>query len=179
MEVSFNTPEIADIVIAAFPDSASQRRNVKVDTRTHVRPLDYWDGGSRTYCRFVALATHQVVAAPAINPLVARAPEYELPHGIVMVEHVIFQGKDLGYRINIRPENLNPTMLPPAPQISDRDRRILLAFRSLKSGPYRKEALRALQYTQADQDRLQAEGYLKVASNGATQITNKGRIVCA
>lgn len=186
LEVPFSTPEILTIVRAAFPEAAS-RRTVKVEPRTRVHVSDYWDGGSRTYTAFVRLADMTSVPSGAIpreacqqnhNPLNLTIAEIELAPGFALVEHVIFQGKDLGYRVSLHPSNVTP-LLTAAPQVEERDRRILAAIRSYKSGPYRVEALARLGFTPADRDRLAGAGFLRVSANGATAITAEGRAACA
>src|ERR1051326_83385 len=187
IEVSFSTPEILAIVRAAFPEAAS-RRTVKVEPRTRVHISDYWDGGSRAYVAFVRLADMTSVPSSALprdacpqqgKPLSLTIAGLELAPGFAMVEHVIFRGKDLGYHVSLHPSNVTPNLLPAAPQVEERDRRILAAIRSYKSGPYRVEALAGLGFTPADRDRLAGAGFLRVSANGATAITAEGRAACA
>jgi hypothetical protein len=188
IEIPFS--QCADIIRAGFPDAAS-KRTVKVEVCERYQVSDYWSEGSRYFSAVVKLETLQgIAAARAIteeerashpnNPLNLPMGQIEIAPGYCVVERCIFRGKDLGYRIYLRAENLTPALQAPAPTDLDaRDKRILACYRSLKSGPYRKEALARLSYTDADRTRLAAGGYLKVASNGATAITIEGRTACA
>lgn len=185
-EIPFN--QAADIVRAAF-GNVSSRRTVKVEVRESYQVSDYWDGGSRNEAVFLKLDTMQAIPATAMpghmrqqqnNPMGLAIAQVNINPGFCVVEHVYFQGHDLGYRIYLHASNITPqlTAAPPT-DIDDRDKRILAAYRGLKSGPYRQEALQALNYTDADRDRLAGKGYLKVSSNGATGITVEGRTVCS
>lgn len=84
-----------------------------------------------------------------------------------------------GYRpwasITVHPSTV-PLLLPsPNGEVTDKEKRILTAYRSLKSGPYRKEELQRIGATQADIESLAQRGYLKIARNGATSVTTKGK----
>jgi hypothetical protein len=61
------------------------------------------------------------------------------------------------------------------PELSPVERVALGCYKSLKSGPYRQEALARAKVTPAMLDSLVARGYLKRSSNGATQITTAGK----
>lgn len=188
MEVLFAS--VKDIVLAAFPN-ASTRRTVKVDVRERYEMNDTWGGGSRTEPRFVHIASLAVVDSSAVpqsalqvvaNPFNQPIGTIVLTPGYCVVEHIIFRGKDLGYRMVMHPDNI-PKALPEntsAPtSVDERDLRILATYRCLKSGPYRQEGLEALKYTDQDKARLSGLGYIKVSSNGATAITAEGRIICS
>ena len=186
-EVPFSDGTALQIVRAAFGHVVS-RLPIKVRTGETYHVADYWDGGSRTYCGFVELATLRTVTSDAIpldarqergNPYNLPILDVELPPGVCVVEHVIFCGKDRGYRIVLRPENVAPLLPPAGAELPPRDRRILYAFRSLKSGPYRQEALQGLRASSEDFDRLVASGHLSRNRAGAMAITSEGRAACA
>lgn len=187
IEVPFSDPSVNAIIQAAFPGVFS-RRTVKVEVRETYRVSDYWSGGSRDEAIFVELSTLKSVSAQSLppecrqqknNPYNLAIGEVVISPGYAIVEHVIFQGKDLGYRIYLNRENMMPLLTARPSDLCERDRRILVSYRSLKSGPYRKEALDRLAFTDADLKRLVLAGLLKQSSNGATQITIKGRAACA
>lgn len=76
-------------------------------------PSNYWDGGSRSY--FVAvLRDGMKVAVPSDdthNPFKALAHgSFPIPRGVVIMEHVIFCGKDRGIRIYYNPLDTDPTI---------------------------------------------------------------------
>ena len=99
-----------------------------------------------------------------------------LPPNVVVIHGS--EGNSVFADLEVNPATLAP-MLPAAPTIDDRDARILACYRSLKSGPYRKEALAKLKCSDEDIKRLCALGLLKQSSNGATQITTDGKNACA
>lgn len=188
-EVPFGEESVTPIVRAAFPGSHS-RRTVKVESRTEVQVSDYWSEGSRTYSGFVDLATLESVSASVVlektgtrqeehNPFKLACGRIELAVGFAFVENVIFRGKDLGYRVSLHPDNFAPLLPKAQAELEPRDGKILAAFRSLKSGPYRKEALARLGFTDADRDRLAGRGFLSVSKNGATAITTEGSAACS
>jgi hypothetical protein len=185
IEVPF--AQVADIVRAGFP-SAKSSRTVKVETAERYHVSDYWSEGSRTYCAFVKLDTLQAIPGTSLpsearqqnaNPFNLAIGTIEMQPGYAVVEHSIFRGKDLGFRIYLHASNIAPLLAAPPPAASEKELRVLVAFRSLKSGPYRKEALDRIGYNDAMRDELAKRGLLKVAANGATAITAEGRAACA
>lgn len=178
IEVPPTDPSVAPLIRAAFGQS-NGRRNVRVQVAEAVHVSDYWDGGSRNECRFVKLDTMQVVSAEQIegiriNPFRLPSGDVTMCAGIAVVEHIIFCGKDLGYRVYLHTDNMAPMLAAPqsATDITPEQRRILVNYRSLKSG-YRPK------YTQEELAPLIAKGYLRQSKNGATGITNEGRAVTA
>lgn len=114
IEVPFSS--VKPIVQAAYP-GAKSRRTVKVEVRSSYRVWNFWDGGSRTYSVFLRLKDLRSVSSEDMpkearqtqaNPfgLAIGKEEVALAPGFCVVEHVIFCGKDLGYRIVICPETL-------------------------------------------------------------------------
>lgn len=106
-ELSFKDPRVKAIVQAAFP-GAKTRRPVRLEFRDRHHVSDFWDGGSRDETRFVKLDTLDVLTSEAIpqearqeasNPFKLLIADVVLNAGFVIVIHIIFQGKDLGYRI--------------------------------------------------------------------------------
>lgn len=94
------------LIRLAFP-GAKSRRTVKVDQRKSYHVSDYWDGGSRDECRFINLKTMQVISAQEVPALTEgniynlANGDVELSPGYIVVEHCIFCGKDLGYRVYV------------------------------------------------------------------------------
>jgi hypothetical protein len=106
-ELSFKDSAVRKLVCAAFP-GAKTRRPVRVRTAKTYHVADYWDSGSRTYSAFVNLSTGQALTSEALpkiarqvigNPFNLPIGDIELGSGFAVVEHTIFCGKDLGYRI--------------------------------------------------------------------------------
>ena len=120
---------------AAFPSYMGRKfKLVVTDAPQDVR--SYWDGGSRGYFRFVALATGRVSdsvpAQSAFDQPIAGADRVILPNGVGLVEHCFFVGNDMGLRLIIRPENAAP-LLPAAVDLATDERIVLAATRDLKS----------------------------------------------
>ena len=140
---------------------------------------NYWDGGSRSYWALVRLDTGAgAIAAtdhPAFDARGITGSTYQIPAGYCVVEHVIFCGKDLGLRFYVRPEDIAPLLPAPVTDLSGGELRILGYFAQWRSCPERKEALQDAGLTDDVRNRLAGAGYLKVARNGATRITIKGR----
>lgn len=183
-EVPVSDAGVRPILLAAFPEADRARRPVKVEQATSYRVADYWDGGSRNEPRFVQLDGLRVVTSDAL-PVLARdvagnafrlpVATVELRPGFCVVEHVIFCGKDLGFRLYLHAENFAPMLPASPPDCSDRERAILGIMRSIKAGPYRREELSRAKVTQEEIDALVGRGFLKRASNGATSLTVEGR----
>ena len=74
----------------------------------------------------------------------------------------------------INPADVNGNLLPSA-ELSTADRRVLGAYRSLKSGDYRKQALARNGYTAAVEQRLISAGMLKRDRAGRISITVDGK----
>lgn len=110
-EMSFKDERVRAIVQAAFP-GAKSRRTVKLFARSSHHISDCWDGGSRNYCRFVRLSDLSALSSESVpnsqrqyaaNPYNLPIYDVTLQPGFVIVEHCIFCGKDLGYRIYHHP----------------------------------------------------------------------------
>lgn len=95
-----------------------------------------------------------------------------LPPGFAVIK------ASTGYRkyayIELHPDNVAPLLPAAKGELSEKDRKILACYKSLKSG-YRREYLDRLGATDTDLDRLVEGGYLKRNKNGATRITTEGR----
>ena len=95
-----------------------------------------WSGGSRnSYCG-VDLATgmRSPVTFEHTSPWneARRNIEVKLAPGKAVVEHIMFQGKDLGLRIYLHPDNATK-LLPVKSELSDYERVVLVATRRFKS----------------------------------------------
>lgn len=113
IEVKFS--EVSKIITCAFP-GAKSRRTVKIEGRDTYNVRDYWDGGSRYECRFIHLSSLRVMSSNEIpygvrqqvnNPYNQPMCDVNVTFGYCVVEHVIFCGKDLGYRIYVSKERFS------------------------------------------------------------------------
>ncbi len=110
LEVKFS--EVAHIIRTAFGGSAKSRRPVKIDSKEIYRLWNFWDGGSKTTSMFIDLSTMRTISAEEIpkEKLQKQGNPYNLPIAnctmyphIIVVEHNIFCGKDVGYRLVVHP----------------------------------------------------------------------------
>jgi len=110
IEVSFK--EVASLIQRAFP-GAKSRRTVKIAPMSIYHVADYWDGGSRDECKFIELSTMTVLGTSNIptemrqkiaNPFNLPICDVILKPGFIVIEHVWFCGKDMGYRIYCSPD---------------------------------------------------------------------------
>jgi hypothetical protein len=74
----------------------------------------------------------------------------------------------------VGPANMNPTLLPPQSELTEKERWALGVFKTYKSS-YRKEKLRERGVTAEEIKSLADRGFLKIAKNGATSITTEGK----
>jgi hypothetical protein len=108
-EVSFKS--VKSIVQAGYA-CASSRRKVRVFIQKTYLVSNYWDGGSRNYCEFVNLENLETASGVKFNRQTQGNPynqdmgTVEITPDFVVVEHIIFCGKDLGYRIYVHPSAL-------------------------------------------------------------------------
>ena len=157
--VNRRDPTIARILDATFPDYRGTQ--VSVIAGEIYTPENYWSGGSKTYATAYNLETSLVIplSHATENPFKAAAHvTVPIPQGVVIVEHVIFCGKDSGIRIIVHPENLTP-FLPAPNTLTDRQLSILATVRSYVSS-YRKEVFTLNQVTQVEKDELARLGCL-------------------
>jgi hypothetical protein len=64
-KVSVRFSDVAELIRSAFP-GAKSRRPVKISFDKNYCVSDFWDGGSRTYTKFVNLETSQVLSSDAL-----------------------------------------------------------------------------------------------------------------
>jgi hypothetical protein len=98
--------------------------------------------------------------------------DYTLPPGGAVVQGSIGYPRTFA-RILLHPTNLVP-LLPPKPELSDRQQRIMRMYNGYTSA-YRKEELTRMKVTPAEIDDLVAKGLLSRNKAGATQITTAGK----
>ena len=124
---------IRKMVNATFPDYKG--KSFKLSTSIPSRLDSYWDGGSRDYYSFYELATGKTFNVHSNHPMFeANQPRLinGLPNGIVIVERSYFCGKDMGITIYANDVDLTP-MLPKPSDITENERIVLVATRSLKN----------------------------------------------
>lgn len=115
MKVKLKKQDVGSLVKLTFPDYRG--RKFYLDRRETHHFQNYWDGGSRQYvCAFAVINGHLVVREAAnFNPITdSRAHgSFEIPRNVILVEHSIFCGKDLGITLIVHPQSeCLPELLP-------------------------------------------------------------------
>ncbi len=108
--------DVKPILAATFPSYRGRTFRLKLATSYHLE--NYWSGGTKHYVRAVKFdeAGEILVSDPhhaTTNPFnIAAHKDIDIPEDVVLVEHCIFCGKDLGIRFIVNPNsNLIPKML--------------------------------------------------------------------
>ena len=170
------------IVRATFPGYTG--RTITIEAAESVNCASYWDGGSRSYFRFLDLATFttsgQMPAQSAFDPHVRGLDRVPLAPNLAIVEHSIVCGKDAGITIHVHALTL-VGLLPAPVTLSWADSVVLTYTRSLKPcyagiSNYRyHEAHRETTITAAEWDAAKADLIRRGLLNKAGAITDAGR----
>lgn len=151
-------PLVQEIVGKAFPAYRGRRFDLVISETVDVR--SYWSGGSRDYFVILNLENGKAALVPAQSGYdrpITGAEDVPLGNGVIVVEHSIMEGKDMGITIHAGKDNIS--LLLPAPvELSRNDKIVLVATSSLVSSyggisGYRfKEAFRETGISQEDWD---------------------------
>jgi hypothetical protein len=107
-----NKAAVEPIIKATFPDYRGRKISVTAAISVTVHHADLnWSGGSRTQYRGCTTSGYVTGSLDKHNASAPwdKAPGstiVELPAGAVLVEHVMFCGKDCGLRIYINPADM-------------------------------------------------------------------------
>lgn len=111
--------KVKSIVQAGYP-GATTRRPVRVECKEDHHVSDYWDGGSRNYVTVVQFDEMKMVTWAHVlqrqeegNAMGLRIGFLPVSPGYALVEHTIFQGKDMGYTIIMNAKDI-PIHIPEA-----------------------------------------------------------------
>ena len=171
---------IKKIIAATFPDYKGKKIKVVIgDIPTNLS--SYWSNGSREYYVFYNLANGNAKAVPESGSGFGKYPDtpkvntQSMPDAVVLVNHTIFSGKDLGITIYAKPGAVEPLLPPPDDNsLSNEEIFTMILIRSLKSFARKEEAGRygvsTKQYEDAVKS-LQVKGY--VAKNGSLSTDGK------
>jgi len=105
-ELKLNTKQAKPIVGQVFPNYKGRKFRIEF-TKTVTFHDTNWGGGTRNYYAAVTAdgrAGNMHVPAPWVNPVEGKT--VPLPPDVLLVEHAIFCGKDLGIRIYANPCHL-------------------------------------------------------------------------
>ena len=102
-------PAAKAVVRAAFPERAKKSRRIRVRFTDEMRlSSTYWSGGTKYSYSAVRVPDLAVVAIPDEDPAVYGGnpnQRVRIPKDVVLVEHCIFCGKDVGFTLIVNPEN--------------------------------------------------------------------------
>jgi len=177
-----NDADVKHIALTAYPDYTGHKFQVVVSSTVNVQ--SYWDGGSRSFFKFVRLdgSTDTLTVPPqsAYDRPIINGDVVPLVPGLACVEHVIFCGRDLGIRIHVHADNA-PKLLPAPVDFTDDEKTVLVYTKSLKSSyggisNFRyHEAHKRTGITLEQWDAAKATLMDKKFLNKAGALTNEGR----
>ncbi len=115
MRMKLTHKEVEPVLRITYPEYRGRKFSLERKEKYHLQ--NYWDGGSRNYVVAVMCREGKLVSTSAdyFNPITdSRAHgSFEIPRNVVLVEHCIFCGKDLGITLIFHPESeLLPKFLP-------------------------------------------------------------------
>lgn len=145
-----------------------------------------WEGGSRDLYSVVSLdhGTREIPGQRLAPWSPGRGDHtVELLPGIVVVEHSIFCGKDMGLTFYVHPENATKLLPAPAAELTRLERVVLEATRSYKSSyagmdrfqMAHRDYAGKFAFTRSEWDMAKAHLVELGMLNKAGAITNKGR----
>jgi hypothetical protein len=125
---------ILSIIRASFPSYKGKK--IKVSMNPPTRLNSYWDGGSKNSFVFVNLDSLKSLDVHSNHPFFEQERPRDLPNGlpprIVLVEHSIFCGKDMGITIYARAEDITASL--PAPiELTEKEKAVLYYSRAIKN----------------------------------------------
>jgi len=194
--ITVRPADIRAIIDATYPDYKGPHAKVEVRATAEYHDYDLnWSGGSITYLKALRVAAPDSTAGFNVVDLrtvwgSGQGYKGAIPADVILVEHVISCGKDLGVRCIVSPgSQFMPRLtLPTVVELSRDEVIVLSAHAQLKGGAYRQEAYERENYARSrfpgTQGRLQVasivadlanRGLLKVNKAGASQITVEGR----
>jgi len=201
--ITVRPADIRAIIDATYPDYKGPHAKVEVRATAEYHDYDLnWSGGSITYLKALRVAAPDETLKVLTNIGAFQVIDLRtvwgsgqgyngaIPADVMLVEHVISCGKDLGIRCIVSPgSQFMPRLSLPAVVELSRDEVIVLsAHKQLKGGAYRQEAYERENYARSrfpgTQGRLQVasivadlanRGLLKVNKAGASQITVEGK----
>ena len=158
----------------AFPGYKGRKHSVTVTERVNVYNTA-WDGGTKY--EFVALR-REGDSWQRVSLVDER--DYAIPANVMVVQHAIFCGKDMGLTYHVSPGSqfLPPPALGPAPELNEADQAVLRIHVGIKSSYRAEEYHRAglsEEAVYATKDRLVAAGLLSRNKAGHTQATMAGK----
>jgi hypothetical protein len=134
-----NHPDVISLAKRAYPDYGGKTYRVAV-AECPINVKSYWDGGSRSYFKFIRLDmrldgasdTIEVPQQSAFDKQIEGAEHVQLVPGLACVEHSYLRGKDMGIRVYVHPDNA-PKLLPPPTELAEDEYTVLKYTAHLKN----------------------------------------------
>lgn len=169
--------DVPQMILNCYPEYTGQKFRL-VETKSY-NLSNYWDEGSRSYCKLLNLATGEITnpSNRTTNPFLNIAhASFDIPDNYVVVEHVISCGKDAGLFIYAPSQNLTKFLPTQSTILLNPDERKCLnatkKFKSSYAGVSRREQVgMSVDAWEAAKAGLISKGLLK--KNGALTIEGK------
>lgn len=175
--IALKPSEIRPIIDATFPEYRGPKASVRIQATAEYSAADLsWQDGSITEVKALRNINGELVVADLNTTFYGV-----IPPDFMLVEHVIFCGKDLGIRCVVSPDSVFlPKLLPAPVELTDDEVLVLSAHAQLKSGVYRAAAVGRVAGHDEQQlkvlvETLARRGLLSVNKLGASQITLDGK----
>lgn len=142
----------------------------------HIRSC--WEGGTKYSYAFYSLVNGKCEKVHTNHPYFeAGQPNYleKLPEHVLLVEHCIFQGHDMGITIYANESDLAPMLPAPGPELTEAERIVLTFTKSYKPQFRLSEAKRVHNITGAAWQTAKTDLIEKGLLNKVGAITADGR----
>jgi hypothetical protein len=127
-------PIMKEVIANCFPSYHGKR--IRLSTSVPSRISQYWDGGSKRTYVFYQLGTKKAYAVEDNHPFFEKDKPRDLnslPSGVVLVEHSIFCGKDMGITIYANHDDLAPMLPDKTTELPFNLKAVLFYTKSLKN----------------------------------------------
>ena len=179
--IAIKPGQIRPIIDATFPEYRGPKASVRIQATAEYSAADLsWQDGSKTEVKALRNINGELVVADLNALSMSNTASFYgvIPPDFMLVEHVIFCGKDLGIRCVVSPDSVFlPKLLPAPVELTDDEVIVLSAHAQLKSS-YRDEAYGCHRFSNtigAVTDALAKRGMLSINKLGASQITIDGK----
>jgi hypothetical protein len=107
-KLSRANPVVKRLIAATFPEYKGRKIKARL-WNGPMRLTNYWDGGTRSFYVAVRIEDGATSDFGTDNPFLRSAhDEVDLPDGVLLVEHSIFCGHDMGLTVWVK----SPAQLP-------------------------------------------------------------------
>jgi len=108
-KISYADPRVKRIIQDCYP--TYRGRKVRLSEHIPSQLDSWWDGGSRDYYVFYQPTTRKVFPVHSNHPVFeANQPrnlnQESIPEDVLLVEHSIFCGKDVGITIHVKSDQI-------------------------------------------------------------------------